>query len=143
MRLMQWLMVLMYLSATGSKLYHGGLKWINGYTLCYHFLSEGLAWDRSLAMFMASFPPWVDVAPSVFTMIFEGTFALAILLPRTAWFYVLVGTVFHFLIWLTQGPAFFPTIIIYSVFAESIRLHAPWPFRRRMPQLIRSLKSHN
>lgn len=131
LRLMQWLIALMYLSATASKLYHGGLHWMNGYTLCYHFLSEGLAWNRKIAMFMASLPPWLDVAPSVFTIVFEASFGIAILLPRTAWLYVFGGTIFHILIWLTQGPAFFPTVVIYSVFAESIRRHFPWPLRRR------------
>jgi uncharacterized membrane protein YphA (DoxX/SURF4 family) len=135
MRLMQWLLALMYFSATASKLYHGGLKWMNGYTLSYHFLSEGLAWEHRIPMFMASLPPWMHIIPSVLTILFESTFFVAIVVPRTAWLYVLWGTIFHLLIWLTQGPPFFPTIVLYSVFAESIRLYFPIRFGRNNLQL--------
>jgi hypothetical protein len=129
LRLIQWLVALTYLSAAWSKLHLGGLRWINGYTLAFHFLSEGVSWERPVALFMASLPPWVHIAPSVLTILFESTFFVAVLVPRTTWIYVLAGIGFHLAIWVTQGPLFLQTIVLYSAFAESLRLYWPTAFR--------------
>lgn len=125
LRLMQWLIALTYLSAAGSKLYYGGPSWVNGYTMTYQFLRVGVSGNREVALFMASLPPWVHIAPSVFALLFELTFVVAVVVPRTAWLYVLAGAGFHLGIYLTMEIAFFQTIVLYCVFIESLRLH--WP----------------
>jgi hypothetical protein len=126
LRLLQWLLAFSYLSAAGAKLHYGGLQWMNGYTLAYHYLSEGMTWNRPFALFMASLPPWLHIVPSVFTIVFELTFSLAIIMPRLTWLYVAAGTVFHILIWLLQGPPFFQTVLLYAAFAESLRCYSPF-----------------
>jgi hypothetical protein len=132
LRLMQWLLALSYLSAAGSKLYYGGLRWVNGYTLSYHFLSVGVRENREIALFMASLPPWMHIVPSVFALLLELTFVVAVLVPRTAWFYVLAGAGFHLAVYLTQGIGFFQTIVLYCVFVESLRLYWPRALRLRL-----------
>ena len=125
LRLMQWLLALSYLSAAGSKLYHSGISWMNGYTLTYHFLTVALLDETELAFFFASLPPRAYVLPSMLTLVFELTFPVAILVPRTAWLYVVAGTCLHVGIYVTMGVAFFQTIVLYSVFIESLRHHSP------------------
>jgi hypothetical protein len=123
--LMQWLIALSYLSAAGAKLYHGGLSWINGYTMTYQFLVVGLLDDSKPALFFASVPPQVHILPSILTLLFELSFVVAVLAPRTAWFYVIAGACFHTAIYVTMGIAFFQTMLLYCVFVDSLRRH--WP----------------
>lgn len=131
LRLMQWLLALGYLSAAGSKLYYGGLGWVNGYTLTYHFLSEAVRSNRETALFLASLPPWTHIVPSIFALLFELTFVVAVLVPRTAWLYVVAGATFHLAVYATMRFAFFQTIVLYCVFVESLRLY--WPKALRSP----------
>lgn len=130
--LMQWLIALTYLSAAGSKLVHGGTQWFNGYSMTYHFLRVGLTSGNHLAQFMAALPPRMQVAPSILTFLFELTFVVAVLAPRTAWFYVLAGVAFHLAVYATMGIAFFQTILLYSVFIGSLRLY--WPRALSLPR---------
>jgi hypothetical protein len=125
LRLMQWTIALTYLSAAGSKFMIGGLQWFNGYTMMYHYLFLGLTPGHDRALYMATLPPWLHVVPSVFTFVFELTFFVAILVPRTVWWYVLAGIAFHLAIYLTMGIGFFQTMLLYVVFIESLRRHAP------------------
>jgi hypothetical protein len=131
LRLMQWLIVLTYLSAAGSKLYYGGLRWVNGYTMTYHFMSVGVRSDREVALFVASLPPQAHILPSIFALLIELTFVVAVLVPRTAWLYVLAGTALHLAVYLTMEIAFFQTIVLYCVFIESLRRY--WPKALRLP----------
>jgi hypothetical protein len=125
LRLMQWIIALTYLSAAGSKLVYGGWQWFNGYTMTYHFLRFAVLTGREGAVLAATLPPWMHIIPSVLTFLFELTFVFAVLIPRTAWFYVLIGIGFHLAIYETMGIGFFQTILLYSVFVESLRLY--WP----------------
>jgi len=123
--LMQWLIALSYLSAGGAKLYYGGLSWMNGYTMTLHFLEVGVVTGSKTALFLASMPPQMHILPSILTLFIELTFVVAVLVPRTAWFYVIAGACFHAAIYLTMDVAFFQTILLYCVFIESLRHH--WP----------------
>jgi Vitamin K-dependent gamma-carboxylase len=131
LRLMQWVIALTYLSAAASKLIYGGARWFNGYTMMYHYLSVAQQPGRPIALFMASLPPWVHIVPSVFAVLFELTFVVAVLVPRTAWFFVLAGTLFHFMIYVTMDVAFLQNLVLYSVFVESLRRY--WPAALRGP----------
>jgi hypothetical protein len=125
LRLMQWLLVLTYLSAGTAKLRTGGIAWVNGYTLAHHFAGDALRQGSEVAMTLASLPPRLWVLPSIGAVAFELTFVLAILLPRTAWLYVLAGAGMHLAIYAIQRAPFFQTIVLYAVFVESLRLY--WP----------------
>jgi len=125
LRLMQWMLALTYLSAATAKLRNGGIAWVNGYTLAYYFAGDGLWQGAELAAELAKLPPRLWVVPSIGALVFELTFTLAILLPRTTWLYVLAGTGMHLAIYAVQRAPFFQTIVLYAVFAESLRLY--WP----------------
>ena len=125
LRLMQWLLALTYLSAAGHKLAKGGLEWFNGHTMMHHLITAGLQRGRELAFVLAELPPWVHVVPSIFSVLFELTFVVAILVPRTAWLYVLAGTAFQLGVYVAMRIGFFQTILLYSVFAESLRRFPP------------------
>lgn len=129
--LMQWIIALTYLSAAGSKLVYGGWQWFDGYTMTYHFLRFALQPGHEGAVFAASLPPWTHVVPSIIAILFELTFFVAVLVPRTAWLYVLIGIGFHAVVYETMGIGFFQTIVLYSVFVGSLRLY--WPAALRPP----------
>lgn len=133
LRLMQWVIAITYLSAAGSKLVYGGPQWFNGYTMMYHYLGRAMPPGRDVALFLAALPPWTHVVPSILTVCFELTFVVAVLVPRTAWVYVLTGIVFHVVVYVTMGIGFFQTILLYSVFVESLRLY--WPAALRLPSI--------
>lgn len=120
LRLMQWLFVLAYLSAGLSKLSNGGLDWFNGYTMSYYFLQDGLRNDIPLALYLHEQVALATMM-SIVTVLFELTFALAILVPVLVWPYVLTGTLLHAGIFFTLGAPFFQFIALYTVFIESLR----------------------
>lgn len=134
LRLIQWLLVLAYLSAAISKLTMGGLDWLNGYTLAYYFVQDGMIHRDGLALFVARFPA-VCALLAAGALLFELTFAVAVLRPRLAWVYVIAGTVMHTTIFVLQHAVFFQFIALYIVFLEPLRatLHARAPARRRVP----------
>ncbi len=131
LRLVQWTMALTYFSAALSKLKVGGLAWFNGYTMTYHFANAGLRRGADAAVWMATLPPEVHLVPAALTFAFELLFFVAILKPRTAWVFVLVGVGFHLSVYATMQIAFFQTILLYCVFVEALRQH--WPARLRLP----------
>lgn len=140
LRLVQWLMVLAYLSAGGSKLAHGGLEWVNGHTLAYYLAQDGIRWDRPLGVWLSHFPRVLALA-GVGALLFELTFVLA-LLPRLTWLYVISGTALHIGIWLVQEATFFQYIFVYSVFLEPLRQGLSDLRRRRSRSgLVRQIRT--
>ena len=130
LRLVQWLLVLIYLSAGLSKLAIGGLDWLNGYTLAYYLAEDGLRWDLDLGLKLAAHPKLL-VAMSVVAITFELSFALAILFPRLTWAYVLLGTGLHVGIDVLQHARFFQFIALYAAFVEPLRAGLPASLRPR------------
>jgi hypothetical protein len=139
LRLLQWVIALTYLSAAGSKLANGRVQWFNGYTMMHHFLTAGMQPGRDVALFLAALPPWVHIVPSIVAFAFELTFVVAVLVPRTAWAYVLIGAAFHLAVYVGMGIAFFQTILLYAVFVESLRLY--WPAVLRLPRTRAALRA--
>jgi hypothetical protein len=121
LRLMQWMIALSYLSAAKAKLGVGGLAWFNGHTMTYHYLNVAINRDHDIAAYFATLPPTMHVAPSVAAWLIEASFFVAILAPRFAWIFILVGAGMHLAVFATMGIAFFQTILLYSVFVESLR----------------------
>ena len=120
LRLIQWLLALAYLSAATSKLTMGGLDWLNGYTLAYYLVQDGTIHHNELALLVARFPA-VCALLAAGALLFELTFSVAVLRPRLAWAYVVVGTVMHTTIYLLQHAVFFQFIALYTVFLEPLR----------------------
>lgn len=120
-RLIQWIFVLMYLSAFLSKMSTSGLDWINGYTLQYYLLQDGLRWDSPLAIWFAQhhtlvfFTQWIII-------IFQLTFALAVIFPPLRWIYVPLGLSMHLGILFTLKAPFIQWIVLYVVFVPWTRL---------------------
>ena len=123
-RLIQWLLVLVYLSAGLEKLTIGKLEWYNGYTLAYYLLQDGVRYELGPSLFLAGHPKFLSIV-SFGAAAFELTFAAAVLLPRVAWVYVLGGTLLHLSIYGLQRAPFFQFVALYIVFLEPIRTHLP------------------
>ena len=112
--LLRWLFALIYLSAAFTKLGRGGLDWVNGYTLQYYLLEDGL-WHSNIAVWLAHHPAVVWIM-SLLTLIFEGTFFLVLVFPKLAWLYIPMGVAFHLGIYVTMKAPFFQFIAIYTIF---------------------------
>jgi len=110
----QWIFVLMYLSAVSHKLIFTGTDWLNGYTLQAHLIQDGLRWGSPLALMLAEHHILVYVL-QVFTLLFQATFALAVLFPRLRWLYVPLGLGFHIGILLTLRAPFYQWMALYVV----------------------------
>ena len=113
--LIQWLCALIYFSSAKWKLLVSGMEWMNGYTLQYYFLADGLQNGRPLGVWFAQFHTaacWL----SWITMFFEATFFLVLVFPWLAWVYLPLGVALHTGIYLTLGAPFFQFIVVYAVF---------------------------
>ena len=131
LRLIQWMIALSYLSAAGAKLANGGLAWFNGHTMTFHYVTIAIENDRAVPAYLATLPPALHIAPSVIAWLVEATFFVAILVPRLAWLLVVGGAALHLAVFATMGITFLQNIVLYSVFLESLRLHAPFALFRR------------
>ncbi|HEX2906308.1 MAG TPA: DCC1-like thiol-disulfide oxidoreductase family protein [Phototrophicaceae bacterium] len=155
LRLVQWLFVLIYLSATISKMTTGAghLDWMNGYTLQYYMLQDGLRWGSPLGVWLSQ-STGLAVILSCVSIIFELTFFLVVLFPQLVWFYIPFGVLFHTSIYLIQRAPFFTFLALYAVFipwnrvAEHFQRSAPTRkpaifFDGRCPLCIRSMTTLN
>lgn len=120
LRTVQWLLVLVYLSAGASKLAHGGIEWMNGHTLAYYLAQDALRHGLPLGLWLAKTPIPFLAFLSVITVVFELTFAVAIFRPRLAWLYLLTGAGLHLGIFFTQRAAFFELVALYVVFLPAL-----------------------
>jgi hypothetical protein len=123
-KLIQWFFVLMYLSAVTSKLSISGLDWANGYTLQYLLARDGFRWGSSLGVWLSQFHLLVLLG-QIGVLLFQATFALAVIFPKLRWIYVPAGLGLHVMIFLTLRAPFFQWIALYAVFipwSEAVRL---------------------
>lgn len=143
LRLIQWVLVLIYLSAGISKLINGGLDWLNGHTLAYYISQDGIEWfgGTGPGMWLTQYPSILSLL-SVGTLVFELTFVLAVLFPRLAWVYVAGGTALHTGIYIMQRAPFFQFILLYIVFAEAVHptINVARAATRRMIEAVRPLR---
>jgi hypothetical protein len=86
---------------------------MNGYTLQYYLIRDGLRWESPLGVWLGSHHSFALVG-SWFAIFFEATFFLVILFPVLALFYVPAGIGFHALIYLTQRAPFFGYMVLYA-----------------------------
>jgi len=115
-RVMQWLFVIVYFSAGLEKLKGG----FNHYSMMLSMAKDGILFDRSIALWMAENPLLLQVIAPV-AVLFELTFPLVMLLPGITWVYVLIGSLFHFSIYIIHAPPFLHYIVLYIVFLEPVR----------------------
>jgi uncharacterized membrane protein YphA (DoxX/SURF4 family) len=118
--IIQWLYALIYLSAAISKLSANGLDWLNGYTVQYYMIRDGVRWGSELGVALgqnhslAVFVSWC-------TLLFEATFFLVLIFPKLALIYIPVGIALHTGIYLTQRAPFPQFIVLYCVFVPGSR----------------------
>lgn len=143
LRVIQWVLVLIYLSAGISKLNHGGVDWLNGHTLAFYLSEDGIQWydGTGIGMWLTQYPSILSLL-SVVTLAFELTFVIAVLFPRLAWVYVVGGTAIHTGIYIMQRAPFFQFIPLYIVFAEAVQptIKLALAATRRMIEAMRPLR---
>jgi hypothetical protein len=131
LRTVQWLLALIYLSAAWAKLTTAGWDWMNGFTLQYYLIRDGLRWQMPLGVWVGQMFPvaWLMGWAS---MLFEATFFLAVLRPRLARVYVPLGLAFHLGVVLMMLAPFFTYMLLYAAFA-------PWAaWRATATRAVRS-----
>jgi Vitamin K-dependent gamma-carboxylase len=114
-RLLQWFFVLMYVSAVWNKLSFSGLDWANGYTLQYIFARDGLRWGNPLGVWFSQFH-WMLLLGQYTILLFQATFALAVIFPKLRWVYVPLGLTFHASNWIFMYAAFPQWMALYVIF---------------------------
>jgi uncharacterized membrane protein YphA (DoxX/SURF4 family) len=126
-KLIQWFFVLMYASAVWSKLSASGFDWANGFTLQYVLARDGLRWNSPLAYWLSHYH-LVVLLGQYGVLLFQGTFALAVIFPKLRWIYVPAGLCLHISIYLTLTAPFFQWMVLYAVFipwTEAYRMFHP------------------
>jgi predicted DCC family thiol-disulfide oxidoreductase YuxK len=120
LRLMQWCLALMYLSAGMAKLVKGGLTWFNGYTLALYIGHDAVTRGSTLGIWFATQIPLLIVL-SVATVAIELTFFLGVLFPVLTVPYAFLGLGMHLGIQILQRAPFPQTMALYVVFIETFR----------------------
>jgi hypothetical protein len=111
LKLAHVLLALTYFSTGISKLLVGGLRWMNGYTLQDYTLNDAISRDIPLGIWLGQ-QHGLAILLSVYTVVFELTFFLSIIFPRTAPFFFLAGLFFQIGLYLTAGHDFFPHMVL-------------------------------
>jgi len=120
----QWVLAIGYFSAGTHKLLDGGLDWFRSSTLAFYLVQDGVRWEMPLGLFFSTVPELL-VPLAVFTILFETTFFLAILLPGIAWAYVVSGAALHVGILLTMRAGFLQWVLAYVCFLGELRDRFP------------------
>lgn len=113
--LIQWMFAMIYLSAALQKLGAAGADWMNGYTLQFYMLVDGIKHGSNLGLWfgqqhtLALWLSWV-------TILFEGSFFLVLIFPVLGWLYIPLGVALHTGIYLTMKAPFFQFMIVYVAF---------------------------
>lgn len=123
-KLIQWFFVLMYASAVWSKLSASGLDWANGFTLQFYLARDALRWGSEFAYWMSQHHLLILLG-QYGVLLFQASFALAVIFPKLRWIYVPAGLCLHIFIYLTLKAPFFQWIALYAVFipwSEALQL---------------------
>jgi hypothetical protein len=128
LRLVQWLLVVIYLSAALSKITVGKAAWLNGYTMTFYLLLDGSTHHVPLAIALAH-SHFFSVLSAVIALAFELTFVVCVLFPPATPAYLATGVALHTGIWVLLRAPFFQFLALYAAFAEPMRE----VLRRRAP----------
>ncbi len=119
--LIQWLFAITYFSAALNKLSVDGpglafsANWMNGYTLQYYLLTDGLLWNSSFGVWLGH-QHQLAIVSSWVAILFESTIFLTLIFPKLVWIYVPTGIAFHLGIYFAQRAPFFQYLPLYAVF---------------------------
>lgn len=115
-RLIQWMFVLIYLSAVLSKLvFYGGLEWLNGFTLQFYMITDSVRHGTLLGRWFSQQHTLILISQYI-VVTFQATFALAVIFPKLRWIYVPVGLGFHIANIVFLNAVFLEWIALYAVF---------------------------
>ena len=120
LRVVQWLLVIIYLSAALAKVTMGKASWMNGYTMTYYLLLDGSRHHVPLSITLAHVH-WLGVMAAVATLAFELTFVVCVLYPRAAPVYLATGVALHTGIAVLMRAPFYQLLALYVAFAEPVR----------------------
>jgi predicted DCC family thiol-disulfide oxidoreductase YuxK len=120
LRTVQWLLVIVYLSAALSKITLGKTAWLNGYTMSYYLLVDGIGHGIPMSVALAHVH-WIGIAAAALALTFELTFVICVLFPRATPAYLAAGGALHTGIWLLMRAPFFQFVALYAAFAEPLR----------------------
>ena len=115
LKLTHVLLGLTYFSAGMAKMVHSGPRWMNGYTLQGHTLTDALARGHPVGIWLAQ-QHTLAVLLSVFTIVFELFFWVSLVVPRrwVPWFFA-VGLMFQVGLYVTGGYDFFQHIVLLAL----------------------------
>jgi hypothetical protein len=104
-----------YLSAGVAKMFHSGLRWLNGYTLQGHTLGDALARGHPVGVWLAQ-QHTLAVLLSIGTIIFELFFWTVLVVPRR-WvpLYLLAALMFMVGLYVSGGYDFFQHMVLLSL----------------------------
>lgn len=128
--LIQWIIVLLYFSAAYIKLDNSGLQWMNGHSLQYYLVQDGLKNNIPLGLWLARQHNLVSIL-SVFTILFEAGFVFCMFYRKLLWVALPMGLGFHLGIWFAMRAPFFELMVLYIAFL-------PWIPRIRLQNTIRN-----
>jgi uncharacterized membrane protein YphA (DoxX/SURF4 family) len=111
LKLAHVLLAMTYFSTGITKLIFGGPAWMNGYTLQAYLLGDALGRDLPLGLWLAQHHT-LCVLLSIFTVFFELFFFLSLILPWTAYFFLVNGVLFQLGLFAAAGHPFFPHIVL-------------------------------
>jgi hypothetical protein len=125
---------LIYLSAAYYKWITGGWAWLNGYTLQFYLLQDGLRWNAELGPWLAGHHG-LAVIMSWVCVLFEAGFFLVLFFPRLLWVALPLGFGMHVGIKLLMNASFWEYQIFYlALIPWAAALH--W-YQLRRPRLQR------
>jgi len=113
--LIQWIIVLLYTSAFISKMFHSGMGWMNGYTLQYILIEDGLRDQNHLGIWLGQFHTLLQIL-QIIVMLFQGTFFLVLIFPWTAVLFLPMGVAFHTGNYVFLSTPFYQWVTLYAVF---------------------------
>lgn len=128
-QLLVWMLSLIYMSAAYYKLKTGGLAWLNGHTLQFYLLQDGLRWGQTWAVKMAGWHA-LAVVLSAASLAFESGFFLVIFFPRLLMIAVPVGFGLHLSIQVLMKAGFFEYFALYLALIPWAEL-LQWREKRR------------
>jgi Vitamin K-dependent gamma-carboxylase len=117
--LSQSFLALVYLDSGIQKLYFSGLEWMNGSTLGYYLVNDGVNRGSRLAGMLVAHPDLVWYL-SIASVAFETTFWLVLLKPRLAWVFVPAGLCFHLANAILKVAALWEFMAVYVVFIPQL-----------------------
>jgi predicted DCC family thiol-disulfide oxidoreductase YuxK len=115
----QFLIAIIYLDAAVRKLWWSGLDWVNGYTLQYYLINDGISKGSQIAVWLGQ-QHTVAWVLSWMSLVFEATFFLVLFWPSLLWLYLPLGAGFHIGNGIA-GVAWFPQFLAaYVVFLPQL-----------------------